>query len=83
MERLGTVFIRSANEHSGTKERFLKKLEVLRQLTKDGVFSFGAEAMEAYLYSYREAGYHPVSHSHTYREAYHPAYRVVLSRLWE
>ena len=40
LNRLGEVFVRSANEHSGSAERFLKKLEVLLRLTKEGLFSF-------------------------------------------
>ena len=33
LEQLGKEFIRSSAEHTGTKERFLQKLDVLRQLT--------------------------------------------------
>jgi hypothetical protein len=74
---LGADFIRSANEHAGSLEKFLEKLDVLRCLAAQGHFAFDGEALEAYLASYREAGYPPVSHSETYRQAYHPAYRII------
>lgn len=81
IEQLGKAFIRSAAEHTGSLQTFLQKLEVLRQLAREGVFAFDAEALEAYLVQYAQAGYPMVSHSETYREAYHPAYRVVLGML--
>ena len=77
LEGLGAEFIRSANNHTGSLELFLQKLNVLRSLTAQGVFAFGLEDLEAYLRSYEQAGYPPVSHSQTYRTHYHPAYRVV------
>ena len=77
LEQLGADFIRSANAYTGSMERFLKKLDVLRKVTAAGHFAFGSDAMEMYLILYQKAGYTPVSHSHTYRQHYHPAYRVV------
>ena len=83
LERLGTVFIRSAAEHTGNRERFLEKLDVLRALTGEGAFAFGTQELESYLADYGRAGYPPVSHSDLYREAYAPAYRIVLRKYWE
>ena len=83
LERLGKVFIRSAMDHTGTLDSFLQKLEVLRQLTREGVFCFDMQGLEAYLCAYEKAGYPMVSHSETYRQHYHPAYRVVLEKLFE
>jgi hypothetical protein len=83
LERLGKVFICSAMDHTGTLDSFLQKLEVLRQLTREGVFCFDMQGLEAYLCAYEKAGYPMVSHSETYRQHYHPAYRVVLEKLFE
>lgn len=83
LERLGKTFIRSAAAHTGEMGSFLQKLEVLRKLTGQGVFSFGSEELEDYLARYAQAGYPAVSHSETYRKHYSPAYRVVLRHLWE
>ena len=83
LERLGRSFIRSALEHTGTLDSFLQKLEVLRQLTREGVFCFDVQELEACLCAYEKAGYPMVSHSETYRQHYRPAYRVVLEKLFE
>ena len=78
IDQLGADFIRSANAHQGSLDRFLQKLEILLQLTKEGRMPFSAEALEAYLETYRRAGYPMVSHSDTYRNAYSPAYRIIF-----
>ena len=80
LEQLGKDFIRSAAEHTGTKERFLQKLEVLRQLTAAGHFSFGMIEMECYLSEYMKSGCPMVSHSEQYRQNYAPAYRIIHGR---
>ena len=74
---LGRVFIRSAAEHKGTPDTFLAKLEILREVTREGIFAFDGEELECYLDAYTRMGFPPVSHSAAYREAYKPAYRVV------
>ena len=78
LEQLGHVFVRSAASHTGSMERFLQKLEVLRLMTGRGIFSFGLQELECYLSEYRKAGCPAVSHSEAYRKSYDPAYRVVL-----
>ena len=80
LEKLGRDFIWSAAEHIGAMERFLKKLDVLRQLTSKGVFSFDAAELESYLSGYEASGCPMVSHSEIYRKLYAPAYRVVLKK---
>ena len=83
LETLGRSFIRSAAAHTGALDSFVQKLEVLRKLTREGVFCFDMQGLEAYLSAYEKAGYPMVSHSETYRQHYHPAYRVVLEKLLE
>ena len=80
IDQLGADFIRSANAHQGSLDSFLKKLEILRQLTRESRMPFSAEALEAYLANYRQAGYPMVSHSNTYRNAYSPAYRIIFRK---
>lgn len=77
LEALGQAFIRSAESHKGDLDRFCQKLQVLRELTKEGVFGFDSDGLDAYLRDYQAAGYPPVSHSETFRNAYHPAYRII------
>lgn len=77
LERLGEAFLRSAAAHQGLLPRFLEKLEVLRRLTGEGSFAFDGGELVDYLAAYASAGYPAVSHSEEYRDAYHPAYRIV------
>ena len=77
LRTLNRDFFRSAQIYVGRRKAFLGKLNVLRALTEEGVFAFTREALEAYLERYISAGCCPLSHSPTYRAAYHPAYRVV------
>ena len=77
-EQLGADFIRSAEAHRGALEAFLSKLEVLRDLTREGLMPFSPAELDAYLKSYEAAGYPMVSHSDAYRAGYHPAYRIML-----
>ena len=80
LEQLGQDFIASAAKHKGTLDSFLNKLGVLHKLTTAGEFSFDLDALNAYLSEYKAAGYPAVSHSPEYRQAYNPAYRVILRR---
>lgn len=77
LERLGKDFIRSAANHKGNLDSFLRKLEVLNKLTAQGVFSFGSSDLDTYLVEYEKAGYPVVSHSAEFRESYRPAYRII------
>ena len=79
LEQLGKAFIDSAAKHKGTLDSFLNKLEVLQTLTSEGVFAFDLDALNSYLSEYKAAGYLAVSHSPEYRQAYKPAYRIILN----
>lgn len=75
--QLGRDFIRSAAAVTGSMTVFQKNLSLLTELTQQGQMPFSEEALAAYLAEYAAAGYPAVSHSEPYREAYHPAYRVL------
>lgn len=74
---LGDAFIRSAALCTGTMVSFREKLHLLTELTETGQMPFSPDALKNYLREYETIGFPPVSHSDTYRRAYHPAYRVV------
>lgn len=80
LEQLGQQFLISAQACSGSKERFLLKLSLLQSLTSEGVFAFSEKELQDYLSKYEQAGYPMVSHSEIYRQAYQPAYRIILER---
>lgn len=77
LEELARDFVRSARRQTGSREGFLRKLEVLRRLARRGELPFSGPALEEELGPYLRAGCPPVSHSPGYRAAYRPAYRVV------
>ena len=79
LEALGKAFIRSARAHTGSMASFLDKLALLQQMTQQGQMPFSAAQLEAYLADYRAAGCPMVRHSEAYRNAYHPAYRIVAT----
>ncbi len=78
---LGEIFLQSAARQSGSLDSFQDKLRVLEALTDAGQMPFSREILDAYLTTYRQAGFPMVSHSETYRSAYHPAYRVVRQEI--
>ncbi len=64
-----------------TREKFEERLAEAGR-----VFGFPSEAWEQEVSACRAAGFPAVSHSERYREAYHPAYRVIdakFVRLWD
>jgi len=77
VEELGQVFLRSAAVPRGSLDSFRQKLAMLQALAAEEEIPFSRDALEAYLIEYEKVGFPPVSHSDTYRNAYHPAYRVV------
>ena len=83
LEKLGRDFICSAAEHTGTADSFLKKLDILRQLAEEGIFSFGVQELKIYFSEYIQSGCPMVSHSEQYRQAYRPAYRIVSISTFE
>lgn len=78
LEQLGREFIHSAAQHQGQMSRFLEKLEVLRAIARQGDLPFDLQTLDAYLAAYANEGYPMVSHSSAYRQAYRPAYRVIM-----
>lgn len=77
LRALNRDFFRSAQLHVGRRKTFLEKLDALRMLAEDKVFSFTRQELERYLEGYIKSGCCPLSHSPAYRAAYRPAYRVV------
>lgn len=76
-EQLCRDFIRSAAIQAGTLDLFRQRLALLSSLTAFGQLPFSPDALSAYLSEYERTGYPAVSHSETYRDTYHPAYRVL------
>ena len=65
---LNAMFCQTANQMQGSRKNFIQNL---------GFLSFFFPNAGDFLREYEKQGYPPISHSTPYRQAYHPAYRVV------
>lgn len=83
LHELFSLFCRTALIHHGELSCLIEKIAVLKQLKKEGYFSFSNEELESLLIKYEKAGYPMISHSEEYRELYQPHYRVVLEQCKE
>lgn len=63
------------------QQRFDAAVRMICGLAENGQAPFTLEQAQDYLAAYRAQGCPVVSHTMTYREMYHPAYRVVLTDL--
>lgn len=77
VETFGNVFVASAKTEETAKVALLTKLQVARELAKEGVFNFSYEELEEAISKWEVAGYPAVHHSEVFREKYAPAYRVI------
>ena len=76
-EVLNQIFVKSANHRTGSVTGLEEKLNQLMQACEQGKLPFEASSVKTVWDEWREEGYPAKSHSVTYREAYHPAYRVI------
>ena len=74
---LNDLFVRSAMLHKGSLKNFKRKLDILIKEFNTFGFHFSKKDLVEYLRQYEKEGDPMVSHSAVYREAYHPAYRVI------
>ena len=74
---LAEAFVSSARTEPDGRERLLEKLGVLRELVEEGIISLSLSDLDSAISEWESLGYPAVRHSETYRERYHPAYRVV------
>jgi uridine kinase len=74
---LGRSFYLSAKEEPNGKSVLLSKIDVARQLVKEGKLPFSLDEFEKKLSEWSERGYPAVRHSEEFRKEYSPAYRVI------
>lgn len=77
VDTVAARFFAAAEVEAPGKAAFEAALSTLEGLAAAGKSPFTAAALAEYLADYRAAGCPMVSHSETYRNLYHPAYRVV------
>lgn len=78
-DTLFSLFALSAGTPSGSMPDFLRQLDELERLIREGTLALDSAQASAYLEDYRAAGCPPARHSEAFRIAYAPAYRVVRS----
>lgn len=76
-ETLFRLFVLSAEEPAGNETALEEGIAVLLELAGEGLLPFSRETMEAAAEDWRKAGFPACRHSPEFREAYHPAYRVI------
>ena len=78
-EVMAKYFCLSAKIEPDGKEKLLEKIAVARELILDGTIALSLSVFDELHERWREAGYPAIHHSETFREAYHPAYRVIAN----
>ena len=76
-ERLFDAFLGSARISGDGRARILEYLSIAESLAREGKTNFSLGEWTEFLADYRQAGMPAVHHSQTYRQAEHPAYRIV------
>ena len=78
-EVMAKYFCLSAKIEPDGKEKLLEKIAVARELILDGTIALSLSDFDELHERWREAGYPAIHHSESFREAYHPAYRVIAN----
>ncbi len=78
-ETLASLFCLSAKKEDGLAA-LEEKLEIAKELVAGGSLPLDGEEFAKKLAAWREKGYPALHHSEAFREAYHPAYRVISNK---
>ena len=76
-EILNEMFVRSAGHRKGSVEGLESKINLFLKACHDHVLPFAEADAAIFFDNWKLQGYPAISHSDTYRNFYHPAYRVV------
>lgn len=81
LETLARLFLKSSElpleEADQRKTAFSQSLTLLLSLIDRGLLPYAPDKAREFLARYRKEGCPPLHHSEQYREAYHPAYRLL------
>ena len=78
-EVLNEMFVHSANNKKGSVHGLKEKIEIVFSMCQNGLLPYSMEEATEFFNAWENDGYPAISHSETYRQNYHPAYRVVES----
>lgn len=79
-EDVNRLFVETARSVKGDKRRFREALRLLEEMAENDETPFEAIHLDIFLIWYRDKNCPAVHHSDTYKNAYHPAYRVVSQK---
>jgi hypothetical protein len=75
------AFVRTAEMYAGTEERLRRYWAVVERMAEVGGLSVGSDRVREFFAQMEAQGLPAAYHSAAYRDAYWPAYRVVLREL--
>jgi hypothetical protein len=81
IDELAAAFVKTANTYAAAPDKLAKFCGCLGDLAAAGGIPFARETVEPFFADLAARGYPAIRHSQTYRELYHPAYRVVAAEL--
>lgn len=76
-EVLNEMFVQSAHNRKGSVEGLEAKIDMVMRACQEQVLPFDQIEAATFFENWKIQGYPAISHSETYRNVYHPAYRVV------
>ncbi len=82
-EVLAKYFCLSAKVEPNGRERLLEKIAIARELIADGTIPLSLSDFDELHLAWKAANYPAIHHSTSFREAYHPAYRVIANEYLE
>jgi hypothetical protein len=80
--KLSRAFWEGAQVYKGSLELLAQFWFEVKQQAEAGEIPFKSRDLEEYFIERRNGEFQPVHHSPAYREAYKPAYRVILKDYW-
>lgn len=83
IQTLARIFYLSAKKEPEGKKRLEEKLRVAREMVREGTLPLSASEFDSLADEWRNMGYPAIHHSDTFREQYHPHYRVIARKYAE
>ena len=77
IDHLAAAFVDTANTYPAAPDKLAKFCGCLGDLAAAGGIPFARDEVESFFADLAARGYPAIRHSQTYRDLYHPAYRVV------
>lgn len=83
IQTLARIFYLSAKKEPEGKKKLEEKLRVAREMVREGTLPLSAAEFDSLADEWRNMGYPAIHHSDTFRELYHPHYRVIARKYAE